>query len=79
MSIELVTKYINFDQEDNDDAVAFKSSQIFRADMSTLNEKFVKGFVSLAANKATLMDKIWSVYSESEDEEINYLSVDQVS
>ena len=35
--------------------------------------------MSLAANKATLMDKLWSVYSNSFDDEIEYLSVDQVS
>ena len=77
VSVEIVTKYINFDKEDIDDAVAYKSSQIFNVEAS--NERNVRGYVSLAANKASLMDKLWSVYSDFFDDEINYLSVDQVS
>ena len=37
MSIELVTKYINFDQEDNDDAD--KSENLSNLKSSSLNDK----------------------------------------
>ena len=57
ISVELVTKYVDFDEVDTDDAISVKMTEIFKVDNESGMLRNVAGYASLAPNKATLMDK----------------------
>ena len=81
VSVEIGTKYVNFDEPDTEDAIAFKTTEIFKIDSKSdeTSKRNVKGHASLSPNNVTLMDNQLSVYSEFFEEEFEFMTVDKVS